>query len=74
MPQLARERAERAAPGDRIPSPALADTPPEAAPAGSDLPYLASPERAQAAHTPDWRKRVIALEAFDRLIVTHGEL
>lgn len=74
-PQLARERAERAAPGDRIPAPAPADPPPKAAPAGRDLPCRASPERAQAAHTPHRRKRVTGLNAFNRLIgFTHGEV
>lgn len=73
-PQLARERAERAALGDRIPPPAPADPPPEAAPARGDLPHLAGPERAQAAHAPHRRKRVIAPKAFNRLIgCTHGE-
>ncbi len=74
-PQVAGERAERAALGDRVPSPALADTPPEAASARGDLSYLASSEQAQAAHSPHRRKRVIGLKAFNRLIEhTHVKL
>lgn len=72
--QVGRQRAERAALGDRIPPATLADAPPEAAPARGDLSWPAHPEPAPAVHAPHRKARCAGRQAFNRLIKpTHRE-
>lgn len=66
--QVGRQRAERAAPGDRIPSATLADAPPEAAPARGDLSWPAHSEPAPAVHAPHGKARCAGRQAFNMLI------
>ena len=66
--QAGHQRAERAAPGDRIPPAALADAPPEAAPARGDLSWPADSEPAPAVHAPHGKARCAGRQAFNRLI------
>ncbi len=72
--QIGHQRAERAALGDRVPSAALADAPPEAAPARGDLSWLAGSEPASAVDAPHGEARCAGRQAFNRLIKsTHGK-
>ena len=66
--QAGHQRAERAAPGDRVPPAALADAPPEAAPARGDLSWPADSEPAPAVHAPHGKARCAGRQAFNRLI------
>lgn len=66
--QVGHQRAERAALGDRIPPAALADAPPEAAPANGDLSWPADSEPAPALHAPHGEARRTGRRALNRLI------
>ena len=68
MHQTGHQRAERSAFGDRVPSPTLADSPPEAAPARGDLSWLADPEPAPAVHAPHGDAGCAGRQAFNGLI------
>jgi inner membrane transporter RhtA len=65
--QLGQKRAERAAPGDRVPSAPLADPPPEAAATRGDLPRRAGLGRAPAAHAPHRRGRLQGRQTLKQL-------
>src|ERR1700750_3136141 len=66
--QAGHQRAERAAPGDRVPSATLADSPPEAAPARGDLFCMDASAPAPAAHAPHGEARCAGRQALNRLI------
>ena len=66
--QAGHQRAERATPGDGVPPAALADAPPEAAPARADLSWPAGSEPAPAVHAPHGTARCAGRQAFNRLI------